>query len=340
MLYYLFDYLHECGVPGAGVFQYISFRAAAAIVVSLFISMVVGKRIIRVLARKQIGETVRDLGLAGQKEKEGTPTMGGLIIIAAILIPVLLLCRLDNIYVLLMILTTVWLGTMGFLDDYIKVFKHDKHGLQGKFKVFGQVGLGLVVGLVMCFHPDIVVSQKNNDVIVEEHNLLQNTEYQKAVASFENNIFPVFESADGRYVIPITGQGLWGPVWGYMAFEHDLNTVSGIILDHKGETPGLGAEISTPAHQALYKGKQIFEGDQFVSIKLKKGGATPGNLHEVDAISGGTKTSDGVSAMLYSSLEHYLPWMAKQKASASDQVAVTAPAAEQESNDQNLESNE
>lgn len=187
MLYYLFDYLHECGVPGAGVFQYISFRAAAAIVVSLFISMVVGKRIIRVLARKQIGETVRDLGLAGQKEKEGTPTMGGLIIIAAILIPVLLLCRLDNIYVLLMILTTVWLGTMGFLDDYIKVFKHDKHGLQGKFKVFGQVGLGLIVGLVMCFHPDIVVSQKNNDVIVEEHNLLQNTEYQKAVASFENN---------------------------------------------------------------------------------------------------------------------------------------------------------
>lgn len=159
-------------------------------------------------------------------------------------------------------------------------------------------------------------------------------------ASFENNIFPVFESADGRYVIPITGQGLWGPVWGYMAFEHDLNTVSGIILDHKGETPGLGAEIATPAHQALYKGKQIFEGDQFVSIKLKKGGATPGNLHEVDAISGGTKTSDGVSAMLYSSLEHYLPWMAKQKASASDQAAVTAPAAEQESNDQNLESNE
>ena len=169
------------------MFRYISFRAAAAIVVSLFISMVVGKRIIRALARKQIGETVRDLGLAGQKEKEGTPTMGGLIIIAAILVPVLLLCRLDNIYVLLMILTTVWLGTMGFLDDYIKVFKHDKHGLQGKFKVFGQVGLGLIVGLVMCFHPDIVVSQKNNDAIVEEHNLLQKTEYQKAQASFENN---------------------------------------------------------------------------------------------------------------------------------------------------------
>ncbi len=187
MLYYLFDYLHECGVPGTGVFQYISFRAATAIVLSLFISLWAGKRMIRLLARKQIGETVRDLGLAGQKEKEGTPTMGGLIIIAAILVPVLLVCRLDNIYVLLMILTTVWLGAMGFLDDYIKVFKHDKHGLQGKFKIFGQVGLGLVVGLVMCFHPDIVVSQKNNAALMEDHNLLQNSEYQKAVAAFENN---------------------------------------------------------------------------------------------------------------------------------------------------------
>lgn len=174
-------------MPGAGVFRYISFRAAAAIVLSLFMSMVVGKRIIRKLARKQIGETVRDLGLAGQKEKEGTPTMGGLIIIAAILLPVLLLCRLDNIYVLLMILTTVWLGLMGFLDDYIKVFKHDKHGLQGKFKVLGQVVLGLIVGLVMCFHPDIVVSQKSNEAIVEDHNLLDGNEYDKAVASFENN---------------------------------------------------------------------------------------------------------------------------------------------------------
>lgn len=188
MLYYLFEYLHEeFGMPGAGVFRYISFRAAAAIVLSLFMSMVVGKRIIRKLARKQIGETVRDLGLAGQKEKEGTPTMGGLIIIAAILLPVLLLCRLDNIYVLLMILTTVWLGLMGFLDDYIKVFKHDKHGLQGKFKVLGQVVLGLIVGLVMCFHPDIVVSQKSNEAIVEDHNLLDGNEYDKAVASFENN---------------------------------------------------------------------------------------------------------------------------------------------------------
>lgn len=187
MLYYLFTYLHEhFHLPGAGVFHYISFRAAAAVVLSLFISMVVGKRLIRRLARLQIGETVRDLGLEGQKEKEGTPTMGGLIIIAAILIPVLLLCRLDNIYILLMILTTVWLGVMGFLDDYIKVFKHDKHGLQGKFKVFGQVGLGLIVGLVMCFHPDIVVSQKDH-AYMDSHNILNETEYQKAAATFESN---------------------------------------------------------------------------------------------------------------------------------------------------------
>lgn len=187
MLYYLFTYLHEAiGLPGAGVFQYISFRAAAAVVCSLFISMVIGKRIIRNLARKQIGETVRDLGLEGQKEKEGTPTMGGLIIIASILVPVLLFCRLDNIYVLLMILTTVWLGAMGFLDDYIKVFKHDKKGLQGRFKVVGQVGLGLIVGLVMCFHPDIVVTE-GNATYVEQHNVLNEEEYQEAAATYERN---------------------------------------------------------------------------------------------------------------------------------------------------------
>ncbi len=188
MLYYLFSYLHEqYGMPGAGVFTYISFRAGFAILLSLVIMMAGGKRMIRFLRKKQIGETVRELGLDGQKEKEGTPTMGGIIIIAAILIPVLLLCRLDNIYVLLMLLTTVWLGVMGFMDDYIKVFKHDKQGLRGKFKVFGQVGLGLIVGLVMCFHPDVVVSQQNNAAYVETHNVLNETEYDEATAAFESN---------------------------------------------------------------------------------------------------------------------------------------------------------
>ncbi|MDE7072121.1 MAG: phospho-N-acetylmuramoyl-pentapeptide-transferase [Bacteroidales bacterium] len=188
MLYYLFSYLHETfGMPGAGVFKYISFRAGFAIVLSLFIMMAGGKWMIRLLRGRQIGETVRELGLDGQKEKEGTPTMGGVIIIAAILIPVLLLCRLDNIYVLLMLLTTVWLGVMGFMDDYIKVFKHDKQGLQGKFKVFGQVGLGLMVGLVMCFHPDIVVSQQNGGAYVETHNVLKENVYDQATVEFESN---------------------------------------------------------------------------------------------------------------------------------------------------------
>lgn len=169
------------------MFKYISFRAGFAIVLSLFIMMAGGKWMIRLLRGRQIGETVRELGLDGQKEKEGTPTMGGVIIIAAILIPVLLLCRLDNIYVLLMLLTTVWLGVMGFMDDYIKVFKHDKQGLQGKFKVFGQVGLGLMVGLVMCFHPDIVVSQQNGGAYVETHNVLKENVYDQATVEFESN---------------------------------------------------------------------------------------------------------------------------------------------------------
>lgn len=187
MLYYLFDYLNELGMPGAGLFNYISFRAAFAVVLSLCIMWLGGGRMIRFLKKKQIGETVRELGLEGQKEKEGTPTMGGLIIIAAILVPVLLLCRLDNIYVLLMLFTTVWLGVMGFLDDYIKVFRHNKHGLQGKFKVFGQVVLGLIVGLVMCFHPDVVVSGKNASTYVESHNVLDQSEYERARTAFESS---------------------------------------------------------------------------------------------------------------------------------------------------------
>lgn len=145
MLYYLFDWLHNSlNIPGAGVFQYISFRAAAAIITSLLITIVFGKRLIELLHKKQVGETVRDLGLEGQKAKEGTPTMGGLIILAAILIPTLLFARLDNIYVIIMLITTVWLGALGFIDDYIKVFKKNKAGLSGKLKIVGQVMLGVV----------------------------------------------------------------------------------------------------------------------------------------------------------------------------------------------------
>ncbi|MBL4652434.1 MAG: phospho-N-acetylmuramoyl-pentapeptide-transferase [Flavobacteriales bacterium] len=155
MLYSLFQILQEMNVPGAGVFGYISFRAAMAAVASLIISLVFGKKIIAFLLKKQVGETVRDLGLEGQIEKQGTPTMGGLIIIAAIVIPTLLFARLDNIYIILLLVTTIWLGLIGFVDDYIKVFKKNKDGLAGRFKVVGQVGLGLVVGFTVYFHPDI-----------------------------------------------------------------------------------------------------------------------------------------------------------------------------------------
>ena len=160
MLYHLFHWLNQYDIPGAHLFEYISFRAACAFILSLIVSMIVGKWIIKKLRQKQIGESIRDLGLAGQMEKKGTPTMGGLIIIAAILIPVLFLNRLDNIYVLLMIFTTVWLGMLGFLDDYIKVFKKNKEGLHPKAKLLGQVILGLVVAVVMYFHPDVVIKEQ------------------------------------------------------------------------------------------------------------------------------------------------------------------------------------
>lgn len=160
MLYYLFEYLDQhFAIPGTGVFQYITFRSGMAVIFSLLISIIYGKRIINYLKRLQVGETVRELGLEGQKEKSGTPTMGGVIIIIATLIPVLLFAKLDNIYVGLLILTTIWMGVIGFLDDYIKVFKKDKEGLKGRFKVIGQVGLGLIVGSVLYFHPSVTVRE-------------------------------------------------------------------------------------------------------------------------------------------------------------------------------------
>lgn len=157
MLYHLFQYLDRLDFPGAGMFQYITFRSACAIILSLVISMVFGKKMIRVLQKQQIGEEIRDLGLAGQMEKKGTPTMGGVLILLAILVPVLLFARLDNIYVQLMLISTVWLGGIGFADDYIKVFRKHKEGLKGKFKIVGQVGLGLIVGLTLYLSDDAII---------------------------------------------------------------------------------------------------------------------------------------------------------------------------------------
>jgi len=190
MLYYLFEYLQSAyDFPGAGLFQYISFRASLAIITSLLVSLVFGGRIIKLIQKKQISEQVRTLGLSGEESKKGTPTMGGLIILSAILIPTLLFTKLDNIYIIIMLISTLWLGAIGFIDDYIKVFKKDKEGLAGRFKILGQVGLGLIVGIVMVFHSDIViideVSLSSETEVIGSVNLAQKS--SKTTTPFVKN---------------------------------------------------------------------------------------------------------------------------------------------------------
>ena len=176
MLYYLFDYLEsQFQFPGAGLFQFITFRAGSAFIFALLLSTIYGKRIINFLRKKQVGESIRDLGLDGQIQKSGTPTMGGLIIIFSTLIPVLLLTQLDNIYIIILLITTVWMGLIGFLDDFIKVFKKDKKGLKGKFKVLGQVGLGLIVGSILYFNDQVTIKEQLpvEQQIVQHHGKVQ-----------------------------------------------------------------------------------------------------------------------------------------------------------------------
>ncbi len=218
MLYYLFAYLKvHFNLPGAGVFQYISFRAALALITSLIISMLLGKKIIGYLHRKQVGETVRDLGLAGQNEKQGTPTMGGLIILGAILIPTLLYARLANVYVVIMIIATVWLGIIGYIDDYIKVFKKDKAGLAAKFKVLGQVGLGIIVGCMLYFNPNVVVKErveKNAITVTHQHenvieDMRQNENALYSVKAFKSTktTIPFIKNHEFDYSVLITWMG-------------------------------------------------------------------------------------------------------------------------------------
>jgi len=186
MFYFLFEYLElQYQLPGASLFKYLSFRSSLAFIFSLMLSIKYGKNIINFLRKKQIGETIRDLGLAGQKEKSGTPTMGGLIIIVSTIIPVLLFSKFDNIYIILLLFTTLWLGLIGFIDDYIKIFKKNKKGLKGKFKIIGQIFLGFIVGLTLYFHPDVTIK----DQVLSE-NLKQNFEYKSTkttVPFFKNN---------------------------------------------------------------------------------------------------------------------------------------------------------
>ena len=222
MLYYLFEYFQRCcDFPGAGLFQYISFRAAMAVITSLVITLLFGKRWIKYLNRRQVGETVRDLGLEGQMEKEGTPTMGGLIILNAIVIPTLLFAKLDNIYIILMLFTTVWLGMIGFADDYIKVFKKNKKGLSGKYKVIGQIILGLVVGMTMYFNEDIVIRERITDPVVIEE--MQSNDgpvllFSEEVVKSQKTTIPFFKNNELDYNIFLRWIGDGASSWIWIIF--------------------------------------------------------------------------------------------------------------------------
>ncbi len=207
MLYYLFEYLEkQYQFLGASLFQFFSFRAAITIITSLLIASIYGKRIINFLHKKQVGETVRELGLDGQKEKAGTPTMGGIIIILATLIPVLLFAKLENIYIILLIVTTLWMGTIGFIDDYIKIFKKDKQGLKGKFKILGQVGLGIIVGITFYFHPQVTIKEELPRPVVQQEvveNIPEERQFKPEEKSIKTTI-PFVKNNEFNYTNLIT----------------------------------------------------------------------------------------------------------------------------------------
>jgi len=227
MLYYLFEYLDTAfNTPGAGVFQYISFRAGAALITSLFITMIIGKRLIGYLRQKQVGEDIRDLGLVGQKDKKGTPTMGGLIILSAILIPTLLFAKLHNIYIILILIATVWLGLIGFLDDYIKVFRKDKKGLAGKFKVMGQVGLGLIVGFTMYFNENILIRERvdrqavvqSDEVFGVDNSSEQTTIFNNTPVQSTKTTIPFVKNNEFDYSSLISWLGAGAKKWTWLIF--------------------------------------------------------------------------------------------------------------------------
>lgn len=227
MFYYLFTYLNDAfDFPGAGVFQYISFRAALALIVSLIITMLLGKRIIGFLHRKQVGETVRDLGLNGQKEKEGTPTMGGLIILSAIIIPTLLFAKLHNVYIILMLITTIWLGLIGFLDDYIKVFRKNKEGLHGRYKVVGQVGVGIIVGATLFWNSNVVVKERistpqqllNLDPKMQDNTMVKLPEYAKESTKSMKTTIPFVKNNEFDYSSLLGFMGDKAKDWAWILF--------------------------------------------------------------------------------------------------------------------------
>ncbi|PID93296.1 MAG: phospho-N-acetylmuramoyl-pentapeptide-transferase [Bacteroidetes bacterium] len=235
MLYYLFKYLHSINFPGAGVFQYITFRAAASLITSLIISLLIGKRLINFLKRKQIGESIRQLGLEGQNEKEGTPTMGGIIILLAIIIPTLLFARLDNIYVILILFTTLWMGFIGFLDDYIKVFKKNKKGLAGRFKVLGQLLLGVIVGTTIFFHPNVVIKEKQQiKRTVTEDRMI----FGEATQSSKTTI-PFFKNNELNYAKALHWMGEGAERWAWIIFIPIVTFIIIAVSNGANMTDGL-----------------------------------------------------------------------------------------------------
>ncbi len=228
MLFWLFDYLDQLDFPGAGVFKYISFRAAMAALLSLVITLLLGRRIINWIRRKQIGETIRELGLEGQTQKAGTPTMGGLIILAGIIIPTLLYAKLDNVYIILMLITTVWLGLIGFLDDYIKVFRKNKEGLSGKYKIVGQVGIGLVVGATLYFHPQVGIKERivtgdplQNPLVVQQSNFNDSIRFSRFSSETSKSIkttIPFVKNNEFDYERILCWTGIDCHKWGWLIF--------------------------------------------------------------------------------------------------------------------------
>lgn len=249
MLYYLFEYLDRIyDFPGAGVFQYISFRSGMAVILSLFITVISGRRIIRYLQKMQIGEVVRDLGLEGQMKKQGTPTMGGIIMIAAIVIPTLLFARLDNIYIILMLVSTIWLGFIGFVDDYIKVFKKDKKGLQGKFKILGQITLGLFVGSVLFFHEDVVIRQPvpvnlqfettSEMLAISDHEEASTTVQRESVKSSRTTV-PFFKDNEFDYSSLLRFLGGDYAQWTFLIFIPIVILIISAVSNGANMTDGL-----------------------------------------------------------------------------------------------------
>lgn len=238
MIYHLFSYLDKIfDFPGAGMFNFISFRTGLSFIFAMLLATLFGRKIIDYLQRKQIGETIRDLGLEGQMNKKGTPTMGGVIIIIAILIPTLLFANLTNIYIILMLITTVWLGSIGFLDDYIKVFRKNKEGLSGKFKIVGQVGLGLIVGMTMYLSPDIVI--RENIEIKGESRRVEDVKFEKHNVKSTKSTIPFFKNNNLNYADVFKFMGDKGQFWGWMFFVLVVIFIVAAVSNGANITDGL-----------------------------------------------------------------------------------------------------